>query len=209
LEAVAVIRALSLTQPYASLVGAGKWIETRSWRTQHRGVLAIHAAQTFPAWARNLCEEEPFCSALAAAGFDDLALLPRGAVVAVVWLDNVQAITPDTIPSEPERSFGNYACAGKQRWAWHLRDVFRLPTPQPARGALSLWPWDAPYSRILSDIYTELEARNLTKPSDADWFAWVWRAWFAAQQRQVGGDERMQQRTIDELLEELACATTR
>jgi hypothetical protein len=74
---------------------------------------------------------------------------------------------------------------------------------------LSLWPWDAPYSRILSDIYTELEARNLTKPSDADWFAWVWRAWVAAQQRQVGVDERMQQRTIDELLEELACATTR
>jgi activating signal cointegrator 1 len=40
--------ALTLTQPWASLVAAGaKQIETRSWATAHRGVLLIHAAKTF------------------------------------------------------------------------------------------------------------------------------------------------------------------
>jgi hypothetical protein len=41
------IRALSLHQPWASLVALGvKSIETRSWSTKYRGPLAIHAAKT-------------------------------------------------------------------------------------------------------------------------------------------------------------------
>lgn len=40
------MKALSLTQPWASLVAVGaKRIETRSWRTSYRGPLAIHAAK--------------------------------------------------------------------------------------------------------------------------------------------------------------------
>ena len=37
--------ALSLTQPWATLAITGaKSIETRSWKTPHRGALGIHAA---------------------------------------------------------------------------------------------------------------------------------------------------------------------
>lgn len=40
------VRALSLHQPWASLIAVGaKTIETRSWRTEHRGRLLIHAAR--------------------------------------------------------------------------------------------------------------------------------------------------------------------
>lgn len=40
------MKALTLTQPWASLVELGeKWIETRSWRTGHRGPIAIHAGK--------------------------------------------------------------------------------------------------------------------------------------------------------------------
>jgi hypothetical protein len=43
------VRALSLWQPWASLVAEGiKTIETRSWGTRHRGPLAIHASKRTP-----------------------------------------------------------------------------------------------------------------------------------------------------------------
>ena len=42
----AVVKALTLWQPWASLIGYGaKTIETRSWSTEYRGPLAIHAAK--------------------------------------------------------------------------------------------------------------------------------------------------------------------
>lgn len=40
------MKALTLHQPWASLISGGqKWIETRSWKTEYRGELAIHAAK--------------------------------------------------------------------------------------------------------------------------------------------------------------------
>lgn len=47
------MKALTLTQPWASLVALGeKRIETRSWGTSYRGELAIHAAASIPpAWS--------------------------------------------------------------------------------------------------------------------------------------------------------------
>lgn len=43
------MKAISLTQPWASLIALGyKRIETRSWSTTYRGPLAIHATSGFP-----------------------------------------------------------------------------------------------------------------------------------------------------------------
>jgi activating signal cointegrator 1 len=44
------MKALTLTQPWATLVASGaKTIETRSWSTKYRGLLAVHAAASRPA----------------------------------------------------------------------------------------------------------------------------------------------------------------
>ena len=41
------IKALSLWQPWASAIAVGyKHYETRSWKTDYRGWLGIHAAKT-------------------------------------------------------------------------------------------------------------------------------------------------------------------
>ena len=57
------MKALSLRQPWASLIADGrKTIETRTWRTRYRGPLAIHAS---------------------ARPYEDL---PTGGIVAVAWL---------------------------------------------------------------------------------------------------------------------------
>ncbi len=43
------MKALTVRQPWASLIAVGvKTIETRSWRTEYRGPLAIHAGQHRP-----------------------------------------------------------------------------------------------------------------------------------------------------------------
>jgi len=110
------IPALTLWQPYATLVAVrAKWNETRSWPTSHRGPLAIHAAKRYPPDLRALAAQEPFLSVLAGVAPEDYL----GMVVAVVELVDCKPITPDNIPPEPERSFGDYR-AGRFMWVLRL-----------------------------------------------------------------------------------------
>ena len=99
------MKAITLTQPWASLVALGlKKIETRGWRTDHRGPLAIHAAKGFPKWASDLVRNDwEFFGAFhperaaslksagvrlipSASGHQAAAELPLGAVVATCQL---------------------------------------------------------------------------------------------------------------------------
>jgi activating signal cointegrator 1 len=143
------MKALSLRQPWATLVAIGaKRVETRSWTTNYRGPLAIHASRRLsPAEAR-LCCTSPFRVALEAGGyrFDDTSPrnpfpLPLGMVVAVANLVEVRQITASNIPDEPERSFGDYTLG---RYAWHLSEIVCLAEPILARGSLGLWEWMLP-----------------------------------------------------------------
>lgn len=133
------MKALSLWQPWATLIATGaKLIETRSWRAKYRGPLAIHAAKRFPPQARASCYHDPFCSALAAAGYTE-ETLPLGAIVAMCALVDCRRIASiGDVPPEPERSFGDYA---QGRYMWILRDVKALDEPVPAKGALGLREW--------------------------------------------------------------------
>ncbi|HLI72169.1 MAG TPA: ASCH domain-containing protein [Ktedonobacteraceae bacterium] len=143
------MKALSLIQPWATLVAIGaKRIETRSWTTNYRGPLAIHASRRLsPAEAR-LCCTVPFHAALTAGGyrFDSASRqnpfrLPLGMVVAVANLVEVQQITVSNIPGEPERSFGDYTPG---RYAWLLSEIVCLPEPISSRGLPGLWEWTPP-----------------------------------------------------------------
>jgi activating signal cointegrator 1 len=63
------MKALSLTQPWATLVAIGaKCIETRTWHTFYTGTVAIHASKGFPRDARVRCGQPPFIEHL--GGFD-------------------------------------------------------------------------------------------------------------------------------------------
>ncbi len=151
------MKAITLTQPWATLVAIGaKRIETRSWRTPHRGLIAIHAAKSWTA------ADQEFAVDLQIDGIlpvpDDrsrwaLQPLPLGAVIAVAGLadvHHVEVLWPPTTQSEFERRhwpltelearLGDYSAG---RFAWLLEDAEALPVPIPARGALGLWEWSA------------------------------------------------------------------
>ena len=142
------MRCLSINQPWATLIALGaKRIETRSWSTSYRGLLAIHASGRMSREAAMSLRAPRIREALAAGGYyqggnpaSNPCGLPLGAVIAVVTLVDVQRITPDHVPTEPERSFGDYTPG---RFAWFLYVVRRLPEPVTVKGALGLWDWKA------------------------------------------------------------------
>ena len=128
------VKAITLTQPWASLVALGhKRVETRSWSTTYRGPLAIHAAKGFPRWAKAFASEEW------ALGRLRDPRIPRAAVVAICRLADVRR-TEDVSPelSGLERHLGDYTPG---RFAWFLEDIEPLAEPVPARGAQGLWEW--------------------------------------------------------------------
>lgn len=135
------MKALTLTQPWATLVALGeKKIETRSWYTSYRGPLAIHAAIGFPGWAKSQCFQPEFAVPLSGYGLspDDL---PRGRVLCVTELEEcieTRAVDMDQLTLR-ERAFGNFDYG---RFAWFLGPVSRTFEPAPyAKGKLGLWDW--------------------------------------------------------------------
>lgn len=144
--------ALSLTQPWASLVACGeKRIETRSWPTHLRGLIAIHAAKGFPRDARALLSLHPFQSALQRPNVwvDENGTLPRAAIIAVVELTHCYRFSGDieldlagVAAAEHEAAFGNYA---EGRYGYVLEKARRLAIPIPVRGWQRFW-------RVPSDL---------------------------------------------------------
>jgi hypothetical protein len=140
------MKALTLTQPWATLVAIGaKRYETRSWSTNYRGPLAIHAAKGFPGSAMEICLEEPFKSALTEGGFQNgfrnLNSIDstRGHIIATCDLVDVIRITAQNAPTGSEFAFGDYTPG---RYMWRLENVVTVETPVPAKGKLSLWEWE-------------------------------------------------------------------
>lgn len=132
------MKAITLTQPWATLVCIGaKRIETRSWSTDYRGPLAIHAAKGFPGWAKQMCFKPVFNNALEFCHPD---ALPLGVVLCTVELIKVEQITMFTAqPPDPEFQFGDY---GVGRFMWQLANLKDLKSPIPAKGVLGLWEWE-------------------------------------------------------------------
>lgn len=143
------MKTLMLRQPWATLVAIGaKKIETRSWKTDYRGPLAIHAAKRVDKKVLRLCFQEPFFDCLTREGYLLIAhhlfrgnTLPHGAIVATCTLRQIVKITERNASGlkDPELRFGDYTPG---RWAWILADIERLLEPILARGALGLWNWE-------------------------------------------------------------------
>lgn len=156
------MKALSLTQPWASLVVMGaKKIETRSWSTDYRGPLAIHASKGFPkaaqALALNVAMQRGLGGALPFS-------LPRGAVLGIVNLTDVHRVAtdgrlaPDVLrrfnAAPDEEEFGDYS--SDDRWAWMLPERVWFERPMPAKGALGLWDWEPPEGELKLSLMCEL-----------------------------------------------------
>lgn len=133
-----IIKALTLHQPWASLIALGaKQYETRSWPTNYRDKLAIHAGKTIGVYHDGWIQK--YVNPL---GIDDVRNLPMGAVLCVCELKNVYR-TEVLLPhlSEQEKVFGNFQ-PGRAAWELKVLEVFEPPIL--ARGLQGLWDWQCP-----------------------------------------------------------------
>ena len=125
---------ISLWQPWASFVARGykRW-ETRSWQTEYRGPLAIHAARTTTdIWSYRF----KLLDAGVIASHDEPDDFPKedkdwplGCIVAVCRL--ADCIPTDKVtPTRMERALGDYS---PKRYAWILEDI-KAVRPLPCTG---------------------------------------------------------------------------
>ena len=98
------MKALTLTQPWATAIfRLNKQVETRSWKTDYRGRIAIHAAKGFPKYAREFAETERALGRIPSR-------LPLGAIIGFVTIFDIKR-TEDIVQeiSALERLYGDYS----------------------------------------------------------------------------------------------------
>jgi hypothetical protein len=158
------MKVISLLQPWATLVVVGaKQIETRSWNTNFRGDILIHASKKFTRNQKALCLEAPFKNFI-----QDFSQLPLGAIIGKVTLMDTQPTdfyltTPKSasridlvywwsgmpcigqeIIADHEKAFGDYSPG---RYGWLLHTAVPFQKPIPAKGSLGLWEF--PESKLV------------------------------------------------------------
>lgn len=130
------MKAISLHQPWASMIARGeKTIETRWWRTTHRGDLLICSTKrpSFPS-------------------------LPCGFALAIV---DVYDCIPYELEHDLESGFDEIKarliwklqeeCDG-QVWSWMLRDIRRITTPFAVRGRQGFFEVEIPFVLAFTDV---------------------------------------------------------
>jgi activating signal cointegrator 1 len=151
------MKAITVHQPYATLIAIGaKRYETRSWPTQYRGPIAIHAGKNMDGIYDLAREAKLYSTGLphtpfAHAAFDAIkasgyypspftcAQFPVGSIVATGELVDCFRMGID-IPNNNEYLFGFWSIG---RYAWKIANVKFFDTPIPARGQQGLWDWQA------------------------------------------------------------------
>ena len=119
------MKALSMTQPWAQALFLDlKHYETRSWSTNYRGELLIHAAKGFPKYAKDFAMTERSLG----RGNGKLAF---GAIIGRVELVSVyhtEYIAPKL--TAIERLYGDYSGS---RYAWEFINPVLFKEPIPCR----------------------------------------------------------------------------
>ena len=128
-----ILKVLSLTEPYATLIKNGiKTIETRSWKTSYRGRLYIHASSTkIPKEYRNNKE------LMALVSTDDLNY---GHIICSCDLVDCIEMTDDFINSIRKNKKNEYITGiySNGRYAWIFENIEILKNPIKAKGHLGI-----------------------------------------------------------------------
>lgn len=133
------MKVLTLTEPWATLMKLGeKNIETRSWSTNHRGLLAIHAAKSVPKYAREFCNDSEVIAAFLRR--NEQQWFKLGYILCVRKLINILPTENVKNILHKERIFGDYSPG---RFAWIFSDDIKiLSIPIKTNGSLGLWNYE-------------------------------------------------------------------
>ncbi len=130
------MKVLSLTEPFATLIKEKKkYVETRSWKTNYRGTLYIHASST------KMKKEDKEDTELMHL-LQDIPL-NYGKIICKCTLADCIYMTNDYV-NNMKSNHQEYICGGYKegRYAWVLKDIEVLKNPIPTKGHLGIWNYE-------------------------------------------------------------------
>ena len=131
------MKALTLREPYATLIKNGiKTIETRSWKTNYRGKIYIHAG--IAKLSREIKDNKKLMSLI------NLDELEYGRIICSCDLVDCILMTDEFIENIKLNKRDDYITGlySKGRYAWILKNVKVLDESIPIKGKLGLWNFD-------------------------------------------------------------------
>ena len=124
------MKVLSIREPYATLIkDCVKIYETRSWKTNYRGEIYIHASKALSKY-ENVELANDYVESAINPGF----ILCRCELIDCIPITDefIKYIRKET----NEEKYGLYS---KGRYAWKLKVLEVLEKPIPAKGKLGIW----------------------------------------------------------------------
>lgn len=131
------MKVLSLTEPFATLIKEKKKVvEIRSWKTNYRGPLYIHASMT--KIAKSDLENKELMSLVENKEMNFGYIICKSTLVDCVYM------TEEYINKIKENDYQEYVCGDYSvgRYAWILENVEVLDKPIPVKGHLGVWNYE-------------------------------------------------------------------
>ncbi len=128
-----MIKVLSLKEPFATLIKTGiKKVETRSWPTNYRGELYIHASISRSTLNEKNIEFKKL--------IQNLEYQPSYIICKCNLTDCIY-MTKEYVENMKKTNYQEYLCGEYKegRYAWILENIEPLSIPFKAKGQLSIW----------------------------------------------------------------------
>ena len=130
------MKVLTIKEPYATLIKEQiKGIETRSWKTNYRGEIYIHASK--PKIEKKVLENKELMTICENLTFNQGNIICKGNLVDCIYM------TDEFIKMEKEKNYDNFISGHYKegRYAWVLEDVEAIE-PIAVKGQLGIWNYN-------------------------------------------------------------------
>jgi hypothetical protein len=125
------MKVLTVKQPWATLIANGnKRVEFRSWKTNYRGSLLIHAGKRRD--EKGIKRLQKYLP----------AVISKGEIIAQVTLKDCILIDEELNSKLKEENIDIYGTNNIGYYAWILEGVTKLDKPIQINGKLSLWDYE-------------------------------------------------------------------
>lgn len=144
------MKALSIWQPWTQLLATGKKkYETRSWRTNYRGPILLHASKKPYSQIEktmDFCLRKRVRDVLELGFIDWKERIPTGVIIGMADIKDCIEITPEfseklRIDHPDEYAFGDFTPG---RYAWEMSGAYLFKEPIQAKGYQGIWNYNGP-----------------------------------------------------------------
>lgn len=135
------MKVISIKEPFATLIANGdKYIETRSWKTNYRGELFIHASGK--GLAKEYLNNQYVNDLIKNLKMNNGFIICKGNLIDCKYMD--KEFLEEIKKNNKEYNLGLYE---EGRYAWIFEDIEQI-YPIPTKGSLNIWNYDGDYKLI-------------------------------------------------------------